>query len=113
MRPAALGARDIVCDPETRNPNLETRNLKGFLRRDGEARAALAVVEAKVPPTNPHDRTKLMVFRLRTYRVAPLDSEGMSIYSTNFYQGVNIPIFGNPSIARPLKLFGSTVYCTE
>jgi len=30
----------------------------------------------------------LMVFRPQIYLVAPLDSEGLSIYSTYLYQGV-------------------------
>jgi hypothetical protein len=40
--------------------------------------------------TNPHDWTKSMAFRPRIYLVAPLDSEGLSTYSTNLYQGVQI-----------------------
>ena len=51
-------------------------------------------------PTNPHGWTKLMLLRKIMYCVAPLDSEGITIYSTNLYQGVSIPIVGNQSIAR-------------
>ena len=42
---------------------------------------------------NPHGWTNSMVFRLRIHLLAPLDSEGLSIHSTDLYQGVNIPIF--------------------
>jgi len=35
-----------------------------------------------------------------------LDYEGLSIYSTNVYQGVNIPISGNQSIARIVRAGG-------
>ena len=38
--------------------------------------------------------------------MAPLDSEGLSIYSINLYQGVNIPIFGNECIAQMVSLGG-------
>ena len=50
---------------------------------------------SRSPPTNPHGWTKSMVFRPRIYLVAPLDSDSLSIYSTNLFHGVNIPIFGN------------------
>ena len=43
-----------------------------------------------------------MVSRPRIYLAAPLDSKGLSIYSTNLYQGATIPIFGNKSIGRIL-----------
>ena len=36
----------------------------------------------------------------------PLESEGLSIYSTNLYQGVNILVFGNQSIARIARAGG-------
>jgi hypothetical protein len=47
-----------------------------------------------------------MVVRPRIYRAALLHSEGMYIYSTDLYQGVNIPIFGNPCIARIVRAGG-------
>ena len=38
--------------------------------------------------------------------MSPLDSEGRSIDSTNLYQGVNIPVFENESIARIVRTGG-------
>ena len=53
--------------------------------------------------TNPHVKTKPMVFRARIYLVAGPDSGLLSIYSNNLNQGVHIPIFGNQSIARIVR----------
>ena len=48
-------------------------------------------------PTNHYCWTKLLVFRPQICLVAPLDCEGLSIHSTDSYQGVNILVFGNQS----------------
>ena len=62
--------------------------------------------------TNPHVWYKLIVFRPLICLVAPLISEGLSIYSTNLYQGVNIFIFGDQSIAGIVRAGGRlTDYC--
>ena len=49
------------------------------------------------------DQIESMVCRHRICLVAHSDSESLSIYSTHTYQGVDIPIFENQSIARIVR----------
>ena len=51
-------------------------------------------------PTNPHDETKSTNLNLEIYLDRPPKKMRLSIYSSELYQGVMIPIFGNRSIGR-------------
>jgi len=55
------------------------------------------------PTPNPNGWTKSMIFRPRIFLGASWESEGLSIYSTHLYQGVNIPFFENQRIARLVR----------
>ena len=49
-----------------------------------------------------------LLFRPRMHLVVPLNSEGLSVYSTSLYQGSNISKFGNASVGRIVRAGGST-----
>ena len=58
------------------------------------------------PSTNPHDKTKSTDSELR-FTLAETPKKGsLSIYSTNLYRGVIIPVFGNRSIGLIVRAGG-------
>ena len=60
--------------------------------------------------TNPHDTTKSTNLRVEMY--LDRDPQKGSIYSTDLYRGVNIPIFGNESIGPIVRAGGTHLYRT-